>query len=140
MSSPGLCAWCSSLAGLFRDRLGIPRSQSRHLWLFVPTAPLSCGAMLLADAYLPDWARGVFWGLLGVFLVWAEGRWRAAVERADPLRGLQGRVVVGYPDPLQVEVNGELWRARSDQGQVLLRDQRVKVQGRDSALLVVGGI
>jgi membrane protein implicated in regulation of membrane protease activity len=125
---------------LLRDRLGIPRSQSSRLWVLLPTAPIAFGALLAVDALLPSWAKGVFSALLGLLLLWAEGRWRAAIERADPLRGREGRVVVGHPDALKVEVDGEVWRARSDQGQLLLRDQRVKVQGRDQVLLVVRSI
>jgi len=123
---------------LFRDRLGVPRSQLKSWWVVLLVGPVTLGSLLVLLAYLPSWARGAFGTLTALVLVWAEPRYRAWVERADPLRGREGRVISAPLDPLQVEVDGEVWHARPEGEQVFLRDQRVRVQSRDRTLLVVG--
>jgi membrane-bound ClpP family serine protease len=98
-------------------------------------------AILLAFFVLPS-----PWGIVAVVVatVWEVGQilggiwWstrRRAEVGAEALVGKQGRVVTRCAPEGQVSVNGEIWRARCEQGADV--GQKVRVQGLEGLTLVV---
>jgi membrane protein implicated in regulation of membrane protease activity len=131
--------WGVFLIGwILRNHLGIPRSRLKGMWATALVAPLVLSAFLLAEALLPHWAMGLVLALfIAVVGPLVQSRLKAA-EGTDPLCGRQGRVLVGHPDALRVEVDGEVWHASAEEGLIILQNERVTVRRREGPRLVVG--
>ncbi len=123
---------------LFRDHLGIPRSRLKHFWVALIVVPVIAALMLALYAVVPRWTHSlVAIVLLGAVVPWVRSRQHAR-ELADPLCGREALVVRGQPADLQVQVDGELWSARPEEGLVVFAGERVLIRRREGVRLVVG--
>jgi membrane protein implicated in regulation of membrane protease activity len=125
-----------AIGWLLRDRLGVPKSRLRGMWVVLIVLPLTLAALLLGDALFPWWVKTLAkLAMVAAFLPWLEAQRKGV---SDPLVGREARVVVGHPSSLQVEVSGEFWNALAEPGTVVLQGESVRVLSRDGVRLVVG--
>lgn len=134
----GIVHLAFAIGWLLRDRLGVPKSRLRGLWVVLIVWPLMLALILVGETYLPWWVKTLAkLAMVGAILPWCEAQ-RKAQSMPDPFVGHEARVVVGHPSALQVQVNGELWNASAEEGLVVLQGERVRVLSRDGTRLMVG--